>query len=53
MTWTDELAALSTGGVIAAVLYWYGRRVERRLQALLSRLDGHLARLIELLDAFK
>jgi len=50
MTWTDELAALSTGGVIAAVGYWIVRRVYARVEEILKQILSLLSMILEKLN---
>jgi hypothetical protein len=50
MTWGDELAALSTGGVIAAVGYWIVRRVYARVEEILKQILSLLSIILGKLD---
>lgn len=50
MTWPDELAALGTGGLLTAILYWVVRRVAARLEEILKQVLQLLSAILAKLD---
>lgn len=50
MTWPDEFAALGTGGVLTAILYWVVRRVANRLEEVLKQVLALLTSILGKLD---